>query len=416
MSEILLSICVPTYNRADFLEYLLSQATETWDFPFAYEIVIADNASTDGTEAVVRRHVELGLPIRYHRQTENKGAGPNIITTYHRARGRYVVYLADDDLLIPAAITEALGFLQSNPEICALYAPWQLFDDIDKVSQGNFFEIDQDAVYGPGQEEEILNLIVGRHIFPEIVIFRADAARRILTWPEFCFYPFVFLADNLALGPVAFRRRPFYRSVLRSPVRPSRRQAGIDQAMTDWDIYRGGLEYFLHAMLRRRGAALKAEGRPAIRDMMDAFIAERMKVATRLWLQRGHYLNAYDLACRLSLQNPAYLENIPGLDRLPLLVVMQKLAHFANMVGGVDRLDLVGVEQAEHIMPLLRQVGLEERIALVAGAAPPHDAARDSTIVFITRETDRHACLERGYLPNLVLSEAELLSTLYLPT
>ena len=415
MSEILLSICIPTYNRADFLDYLLEKAAATWGFPFAYEIVISDNASTDDTQKVVRRHAELGLPIRYFRQTENMGGGPNVLTVYHRAQGRYVIYLADDDLLIPEAITEALNFLQSHPEICALYAPWQLYDDIDKQSRGNFFEIGQDAVYGPGQEEDVFNLIVGRHIFPEIVIFRADAARRIFTWPRFCFYPFVFLADNLALGPIAFRQRPFYRSVLRSPVRPSRGQAGIDQAMTDWDNYRGGLEYFLHAMLRRRGATLKVESRPAVRDMMDAFIVERMRVAVRLWIERGHYLNAYDLVCRLNLQDPAYIQNIPGLDRLPLLVIMQKLAHFANTVGGIDRLDLVGVEQADYLIPLLRHVGLAERIALVAGTAPPPDAPRDSTIVFIAREADRTLCLGLGYLPNLVVSETELTATLYLP-
>ncbi|MBE7198491.1 MAG: glycosyltransferase family 2 protein, partial [Parafilimonas terrae] len=43
MSEILLSICIPTYNRADFLDYLLKQAAASWSFPFAYEIVISDN-------------------------------------------------------------------------------------------------------------------------------------------------------------------------------------------------------------------------------------------------------------------------------------------------------------------------------------------------------------------------------------
>ena len=91
------------------------------------------------------------------------------------------------------------------------------------------------------------------------------------------------------------------------------------------------------------------------------------------------------------------------------------MAHFANTVGGIDRLDLVGVEQAEHLMPLLRRAGLEERITLAAGTAPPQDGARDSTILFIAREADRNACLDLGFLPNLVLSEIELTSTLYLP-
>lgn len=415
MSEITLSICIPTYNRADFLDYLLGQTVATWNFGFPYEIVVTDNASTDDTEAVVRRHADRSLPIRYYRQTENKGGGPNLLTAFHRARGQYVLYLADDDLLIPEGVEAALAVLRHNPGLRALYAPWQLYDDIDKVSMGDFYAIPGDVVFGPGQEDELFNLITRRYIFPEIVIYRADAVRRILTWPRFCFWAFALLADTIAQGPVTFVQRPYYRSVIRSPVRPSREQSGVEEAMTGWDLYRGGLEYFLYAMLKNRGTTLTAENRRAANAMIDAFVIERMRVALRLWIARGDYLAAYDLACRLSLRDPALVRDVPGIDRLPLMLVMQKLARFANAIGGVDRLELVGVEQAAEVMALLRQAGLETRIALNAGSAPPVDAPRETTIVYLAQEAGRGACGSLGYVPNLVVSEAELLSGLYAP-
>ncbi len=416
MSDLLLSICLPTYNRADFLTYLLSQAAETWRFSFPYEILIADNASTDDTEAVVRRHAGLGLPIRYYRQTENKGGGPNLLTAFHRAGGRYVLYLADDDLLDPAAVEEAMAFLTAHPDVRAAYAPWQLYDDVAKRPVSDFFTIDRDVIYGPGQEGELLNLIIDRHIFPEIVIYRADAVRRIMTWPRFCFWAFVFLAGTIGQGQIAFLRAPYYRSVINTSVRANRNQAGIEEVMTGWDTYRGGLEYFVYTILQRNGVSLADENRKAVQEMIDRFIAERMRVALRLWLDRGDYMNAYDIACRLGYRDPDLVRNIPGMERLPLMLVMQKLARFANAIGGVERLELVGVDAAAHLIPLLRQVGLEDRIALNAGASPPEDGPPESTIVFLARESDRQTCLDRGYAPNLVISEPELLTGLYPPT
>ena len=158
-----------------------------------------------------------------------------------------------------------------------------------------------------------------------------------------------------------------------------------------------------------------ALARAALPDAMIREGIERMRVALRLWIARGDYLAAYDLACRLSLRDPALVRDVPGIDRLPLMLVMQKLARFANAIGGVDRLELVGVEQAAEVMALLRQAGLETRIALNAGSAPPVDAPRETTIVYLAQEAGRGACGSLGYVPNLVVSEAELLSGLYAP-
>jgi abequosyltransferase len=68
---VLLSICIPTYNRAQYLKYnidiLISQIKRAE--PDQVEICVSDNASTDHTEELVRDYVKLypNIPIRYNK-------------------------------------------------------------------------------------------------------------------------------------------------------------------------------------------------------------------------------------------------------------------------------------------------------------------------------------------------------------
>ena len=75
----LLTIAIPTWNRASFLalnlERLSQEGLNTWDL---VEVLISDNASTDGTQRVVSEAVAVGMPVRYIRNAENIGSDANI--------------------------------------------------------------------------------------------------------------------------------------------------------------------------------------------------------------------------------------------------------------------------------------------------------------------------------------------------
>lgn len=118
----LLSICVPTYNRAPLLrvmlEALLPQVAAAGD---AVELCLSDNASTDQTPQVIRQAQALG-PLRYSRNAENLGP----IRNFHRlanemARGDYVWILGDDDLVRPGAVARVLEALRANADLDAFY-------------------------------------------------------------------------------------------------------------------------------------------------------------------------------------------------------------------------------------------------------------------------------------------------------
>ena len=112
MSDIRLSICIATRNRAKFigvtLDTILVQATEE------VEIVILDGASTDNTEEVIRRYQARSPRLRYFRQETNVGIDRDFAKAVDLARGDYCWLFCDDDLFRPGAIRVVLEALQND--------------------------------------------------------------------------------------------------------------------------------------------------------------------------------------------------------------------------------------------------------------------------------------------------------------
>jgi abequosyltransferase len=73
----LISICIPTYNRADLLDYCLEGLAPLRDCGTPFEIVISDNGSTDRTPEVIQAHASRNPLIRSHRLPENRGPAAN---------------------------------------------------------------------------------------------------------------------------------------------------------------------------------------------------------------------------------------------------------------------------------------------------------------------------------------------------
>src|SRR3954471_16361941 len=102
----ILSICVPTYNRQFLLERNVNfhlDAFRRIGIPF--EMVLVDDCSTDETAAYIASL--SGQPeISAFRRATNSGFLSNYAYAMQRARGRYAVFLGDDDLLIPEKVIE----------------------------------------------------------------------------------------------------------------------------------------------------------------------------------------------------------------------------------------------------------------------------------------------------------------------
>lgn len=110
-----LSLCIPTYNRANFIgetiESIISQATDE------VEIVISDNASSDNTEEIVRRYQQQFPHITYFRWDENRGADRNYLKVVELAKGDYCWFVGSDDVVKSGSINRMLHELDSGNEI-----------------------------------------------------------------------------------------------------------------------------------------------------------------------------------------------------------------------------------------------------------------------------------------------------------
>ncbi|MCU0670826.1 MAG: glycosyltransferase family 2 protein, partial [Myxococcota bacterium] len=110
----LVTLGVPVYNGEAHLEPALrGLLAQTWPH---LEILISDNASTDGTEALCRRFAAEDPRIRYVRQPENLGAAGNFEFLAHAARGELFAWCAHDDLRMPDFVTACATELLRRPD------------------------------------------------------------------------------------------------------------------------------------------------------------------------------------------------------------------------------------------------------------------------------------------------------------
>jgi glycosyltransferase involved in cell wall biosynthesis len=134
----LLSITIPTYNRAAYLAMNLQQlGKESQGLMDRVEFIVCDNDSQDGTAEVVRQAIELGLPIHYQRNTHNIGGDANFAQCFNLARGKYVLLLGDDDVLVDGALKSLLETLAHSDAGVVCLRPYGYANDFRREYPGS---------------------------------------------------------------------------------------------------------------------------------------------------------------------------------------------------------------------------------------------------------------------------------------
>ena len=109
-----ISVVMPTYNRASFIEEALDSLLGQTVPPL--EVMVIDDGSSDDTDERVRRH-RLGSRIRYLRNPSPQGASLARNLGVEHARGDIIVFLDSDDVLEPEHHARVLERLGQAPEI-----------------------------------------------------------------------------------------------------------------------------------------------------------------------------------------------------------------------------------------------------------------------------------------------------------
>lgn len=114
----LLSICIPTYNRASYLyEAIESLYLQVVKYGKDVEIIVSDNASTDNTYDVIRGFKDRSeISLHYSRNESNIGLAGNFNKSVELATGKYIFLMGDDDIFTPNFLDIILPFLKNEQE------------------------------------------------------------------------------------------------------------------------------------------------------------------------------------------------------------------------------------------------------------------------------------------------------------
>lgn len=130
------SVCVITFNQSSYIKKCLqSLVTQQTNFPF--EIIIADDCSTDGTREIVEDFVE-NYPdlIRALFQPINTGGSRNNLEVHNSARGEYVAHLDGDDYALPGKLQAQVDILDREKNCSAVWHLVDYFDDHNRYCAG----------------------------------------------------------------------------------------------------------------------------------------------------------------------------------------------------------------------------------------------------------------------------------------
>jgi glycosyltransferase involved in cell wall biosynthesis len=113
------SIGIPVYNGAEFLEQAIqSVLAQTYT---DFELIISDNASTDGTAAIALDYAARDSRVRYSRNRVNIGSSRNFNRTFELATGQYFKWMASDDLIAPEFLENTVAALDAEPDAIIAY-------------------------------------------------------------------------------------------------------------------------------------------------------------------------------------------------------------------------------------------------------------------------------------------------------
>ncbi|MEW6616811.1 MAG: glycosyltransferase family 2 protein [Patescibacteria group bacterium] len=171
MSEALISICIPTYNRPREFERmfrgLLPQITSE------VELVIRDDGLNLETKEIFEKLISgKEINFRYFKG-EKIGIDAANLFLIENARGKYVWWFSDDDEIMPNAVTHVLELLKKNPEITFVWANFG-FQDLNNLAIRR-----DDGFFKDGNEVlEVLGTNIG--LLSTLVFSRNEAANSLV--------------------------------------------------------------------------------------------------------------------------------------------------------------------------------------------------------------------------------------------
>ena len=118
------SILIPTYNSAPFLDEAIQSALNQTFTNF--ELIIVDNASTDDTYSVIAPYLSDNR-VQYYKNAVNIGMVNNWNLALSYARGKYIKFLCSDDKFHPQLLEKFVPILDQYPQVSLITSDREIF-------------------------------------------------------------------------------------------------------------------------------------------------------------------------------------------------------------------------------------------------------------------------------------------------
>jgi len=243
----LISVGLPVYNGEQFIavaiDSVLSQTVTD------LELIICDNASTDGTEAICRGYLERDPRVRYIRQEKNLGVSPNFNRAFREARGEYFKWITHDDAITPDCFEKSIAALEARGEAILCHSTVHLIDQEGETIEYHDTGLDRQG--DPRQSVRFGEMILKPHQCLECDgVMRRAALARTATYRSFPGADRTLLTEISLVGPFvrldepAFLTREHPSRFRRSKTTPEQRLATYDtsragqKVVGTWEMYR----------------------------------------------------------------------------------------------------------------------------------------------------------------------------------
>ena len=156
MSQKLISICIPTYNRPLQLKRMLESIdTKKID---DIDIVISENCSPaqKETREVVEKYQKTHpYDVHYFENERNLGYDKNIRAAVARATGRFCVFFSDDDMAMPGALDEYVEFVRQHQNVGYILRSYRGYHDSTETKWQDFYYYPTDREFPAGRDTAI---------------------------------------------------------------------------------------------------------------------------------------------------------------------------------------------------------------------------------------------------------------------
>lgn len=353
-----LSICIPTYNRADLLEYCLENLRALDDHNIDYEVVVLNHASEDHTAQILEKLQQKWDNLRVYHQKKQVHIAGNWMAVMRLARGEIVMGLADDDKLITDKLIEYVRYMQKHKDVAVTYTPWLAYDDDAEKEIHGYFDVPERTEFDANQGFELFTFMVQRGLYPEIAIYRREALLPVMFTHTGAGYPqFILSCELLKQGKVIFQPDEYYLEVAKvKPQFKRESRLNLEMTLTYLDNTRAGLEVMLMRIIQSGGGnAISQTARNNMHEVLLNYLLDRLQVAFTRAVVREDYLSASELAQRIMLWRGPFRKDLQKIAETAVYKAgVQAVGWLFEVMSWKEEIILYGFEQNDKIGEILK--------------------------------------------------------------